>query len=69
MSQVEKQTSDKQTKATTHSKGTIWKSRHVFLCHSRYRLGGKYEVLFPPVKLATYLNLLSDIMDQYWETH
>lgn len=54
MSQVEKQTNDKkkQTKATTHSKGTIWKNRHVFLCHSRYRLDGKYGVLFFPCEIC-----------------
>lgn len=28
-----------------------------------------WSAFFFPVKFAMYLNLLSDIMDWYWETH
>lgn len=48
---------EKQTKATSLSKGATWKNKREFLYHSRQRENSESGVLFLSVKTATGLNL------------
>lgn len=73
MSQVEKHTNDKKKKIKKKLpcflKALYKRTDMYFYVIAGINEVGNMEWFIFPVEFATYFNLLSDIMDWYWETH